>query len=365
MCFLPLSALFIHIKDIWHSQGAVFQFGILLAYSYSFFALSKDYKIKNIPLALLTFWLGITTMIWWNMGIVIDSKYNFTLFMPFFNFLTMVIFYKLIIDYLEIKDLERIIKYFSYVIMVFLGYCVLQKFNLDQFHIPIDPAVDKRDLIVGTIGNPTHLAGYLSMLLPILYYYNSKLNTIGIFLAWLIIIMTGSSMGLIGAVLVTIFYLLFNRIRTKYDWVILGSMITLFIIAILFRGIDWKLFINPQGRLEEWSRLLPLLHKNPITGSGLGKIMSLGEMWKHAHCEYYQLAIETGVIGLGIAFYGIWKYFEEFIKLKTNKLAICLVSIFLAFLINALVSYPSHLWITSSLGMFAYSSLYCLKGEIQ
>ena len=157
--------------------------------------------------------------------------------------------------------------------------------------------------------------------------------------------------------------MLFDKIRTKYDWYILGSMVMLFIIAILLRGVNWASFINPQGRLEEWNRLLPLLHTNPITGSGFGKIMSLGEMWKHAHCEYYQIAIEAGVMGLGIVIYGICKHFKVFTKLKTNKLAVCLASIFVAFSINSLTNFTAHLWLLSSLGMFSYAGLYVIKGE--
>ncbi len=360
MVTLPFTSLFIHINNIWVSHGAYFQFGILCLFS---FTLVKSLKfiMSNIPLTSLFLWLGFTTLLFWNMCIVATNQYNFIIFMPFFNLLCFILFYKAIVEYLNELDIDRILRWFSYVVGIILIYCILQLLNLDQFHKPLD--LRYRDELVGTIGNPAHLASWLAICLPILYYAKTKFRILFIILTWIILLMTGSLSGLGVAILITLFYnSFFGRFKQcLLTFIILGS---LSYIALCLKGFNWNLFLNNSGRFEFWKSLYPIFAQSPIVGGGFGKIISLNNHWKHVHNEFYQIGIEGGLIGLGLAIWCIVEYFKKFVKQERSKLQVCLVSIFTAFLMLSMVNFTCHLYLTGILGMFSYAGLFVIQKEL-
>ncbi len=375
MLVLPFSSIVVNINDIWHSQGAVFHLGALCILSYSIFklpqkALHQALKMGNRPFGIFTFWLAFTTLFWWNYTIVKDGIYNLSVLMPFVNFLGFVILYRGITRYLTNKDIKKIIVCFQYIVGTMAFYGILQKLNLDQFHRHFN-TVGIPDAVVGTLGNPIHLSAWLSICLPILYYNSSIFSSISIAAVWIVIIFTGSASGLIGATIVTVFYNIFHKIRTKYDGFIFSFLGFLVLMGVLKLGIRHVFsFFNPSGRIEFWTKLLEIFRDSSILGRGLGILnvlkMNNGlnlSVWRHAHQEYFQIALETGIIGLGIVVWGIISYYKIVFKLKHNKLTICLASIFLGFLINSLFNFPAHLWLTGTVAMFAYSSMFVLKSE--
>ena len=359
MVTLPFSSLFIHINNIWVSHGTYFQFGILCLFSYTLFNSPKS-KVSNIPLTSLFLWLGLITMLWWNMEIVATNQYNFIIFMPFFNLLCFILFYKAIVEYLNEVDIDRILRWLSYVVGIMAVYGILQQLNLDQFHKHFN-TVGIPDAVVGTIGNPIHFASWLSICLPILYYAKTKFRTLFIILTWIVLLLTGSLSGIGVAILITLFYnAFFGRFKQcLLAFIILGS---LSFIGLCLKGFNWTLFLSNSGRFEFWKSLYSIFAQNPIVGGGFGKILSLGNHWKHVHNEPYQIAIEGGLIGLGLAVWCIVEYFKKFIQLEKSKLSICLCSMFVAFLLLSMVNFTCHLYLTGILGLFAYAGIYCIKG---
>jgi O-antigen ligase len=86
-------------------------------------------------------------------------------------------------------------------------------------------------------------------------------------------------------------------------------------------------------------------------------------MWNHAHLEYYQIVLETGLIGLGLLLWCLFDYFKRvFVILDgtTMKLA----SIFFGFCILGLFSFPAHIWLLASMGMIGYSWFYVIENEV-
>lgn len=368
-CLLPFSSLFLRISDTWHSHGAFFQLGILCSLAYSLYKPSDKFRvIDNKPFAYFVFWLGLVTALWWNRFLIEFKQYNFIVFMPFFNFLCFVLLYKCIVDYLKIKDLTRILKGMVISIGVLLIYCVLQRLNLDQFHRPLGTTHGHlADELIGTIGNPTHLAAYLTMCLPILYWWGRKHALFLIIATWAIIGATGSASGLLGAIIVTIFFYGRNKRKLILSAICLGIGVLALLHTFGWQKITVE-YLNAEGRFDFWKYIFPIFQENSIIGSGLGKISSLaikmgGSAWRQAHNEYYQLAIEGGIIGLGIAIWGIVVYFKTFFRLKENRLALCLASIFLAGLINALFNFPFHLYMPAALITFAYAGMFIIKEE--
>ena len=360
MCALPFSSIFLHINNIWVTHGAFFQFGILCLFSYTLFN-SPKYKVSNIPLTSLFLWLGFVTMIWWNMGIVATNQYNFLIFMPFFNFLCFILLYKGITEYLNDVDIDRILRWFSYVIGIMAVYGILQWLNLDQFHKHFNTK-GIPDAVVGTIGNPTHFASWLAICLPILYYVRTKFSNLSIVLLWIALLMTGSLSGIGVAILITLFYSSFFKVRRRFVISTICIIGLLSLLVLWVEKFNWKLFLSTSGRFEFWKSIYPIFQQASITGAGFGKILSLGNHWKHCHNEFYQLAIEGGLIGLGIAIWCIVEYFKKFIRLEKSKLSICLCSMFTAFLMLSMANFTCHLYLTGILGLFAYAGLFCIKG---
>jgi O-antigen ligase len=205
------------------------------------------------------------------------------------------------------------------------------------------------------------LAGLLAILQP-LFFKKSLENILSLILIWLLIILTGSATGLVAGIAVVLFWLWFKS--KKLSLVFLGvsccSLITLFLFKSSF-------FYN-SDRFRVWGLVFKAIKDKFITGLGLGsygvsKIGDTGIHWQHTHNEYLQIVFEVGVIGLVLIIWCIWDYFKKFSSLKTD-LTIKLTSIFFGFCLLCGVTFFSHLWQTSVIGMFAFASLYAIKNEV-
>lgn len=363
LALLPWSALLFPKLNIWTGQGHFFQIGLLVIFSLSFFEKKRLEPISNKSLGLFTLWLGILTCYLWARNLELTNKYPVLIFMPFFNYLCFVLFYKLSCEYLVKKDIERTLKWLSYSVFLVLIYCVLQKLNLDQFYNGFGTGVGiRRAELVGTIGNPSHLGGYLALCQP-LYFDKGLFNKIALVLLWVIILMTQSASGLLVAVVILFYHL----IATK-KWKCLAGLVLAGVIGGVVLSSKLHGFFGFSHRLEIWQVLFDIFKQKPITGQGLGilnaikpSVEGIVSVWRHAHCEPYQLAIEAGVIGLGLLIYGIYSWFLSLNSV--DVLSIRISAIFIGFIVLSLMTFPAHLWLLASMGMIGYSFIYALKGE--
>lgn len=71
-----------------------------------------------------------------------------------------------------------------------------------------------------------------------------------------------------------------------------------------------------NARLEVYAASLDLWHRSPITGTGLGTFRqafplvqppSVSKEWIHAHSDVLELLVTTGVIGLPLLAWGLWR----------------------------------------------------------
>jgi len=369
LCGLPFSHFVFRYKDLWLCQGMYFQVGVLVLFCISIW---KN-KVQNKPLALLTLWLGLVTSYFWWYVLVRYKQHAILTFLPYFNFICFVIFYKAAL-WLKKEDIKKILDFMTYSVFVVLCYCVLQVFWFDQFLTPLDNLTKHIQYrLVGTIGNTSHLAGYIALTLPLFYRWNSKLAKPAIYLAWGIILITGSTSGLLTAVIATVFYLIFYRPFRWYDIVLVGGF-GLVVFAKKY-GFDFGRLLlhygSLSGRLEFWEYLVDTAKSQQgmaITGKGLGFLNTIAatdpfRTWRHAHCEYLHYWRELGFIGLGLIGYAIVDYFRIFKKSANGVTEVTLASMMVGFLVLSALSYPSHLWLLSSLGMVSYSFMYSIKGD--
>lgn len=354
-CLLPWGSFFFKQVDIWHSTGQFVQVGILILFYWSFFEKPKSVQILNRALGSFICWAGLTTAYGWITVFATSKHYPIKIFMPFFNLLCLILLYKLIVEYLDGKNIERILRWLKYSVMLLIIYCTLQYFKLDEFFSGINNTGDQ---LVGTIGNPMHLAGMLAMCQP-LFFKKSFENILSLIVLWSVILLTGSATGLIAGIAVILFWLFFKK---RLAFTIASAISVLSLIALYFYKSNF--FFN-SDRFRVWGLVCKAIKDKFITGFGLGTygISNIGDTnihWQHTHNEYLQIIFELGSIGLVLVLWCIWDYFRLFKSLKTD-LTIRLASIFFGFCLLCGVTFFSHLWITSIIGMMAYASLYAIK----
>lgn len=362
-CSIPFSHFVFNKVDIWHAQGHVFQVGFLILYCWSFFEKPKRLGTKNYPLGVFLLWAGLLTAFYWYTTLVVVKQYAIKLFFPFFNLLTAVIMYKLIVDYLTEKHIERILFGISMAAGVVACYSILQAFDFDQFYVGLGrlPGHVGDDQITGVIGNTTHNAGYLALCLP-LFFRKRWYNLVTIPLVIIAIALCRSASGAIATVVVIFFWLFMKK---QYVVCALSALLCVW-FTYIYNGFVMT-FCNFSLRLSFWGLLFEKFKEKAITGTGLGmmnawKLKLEASTWRHAHQEFYQVAVELGIIGLLILLWLVFDYFRTFRTFRTD-LTIRLASVFLVFIVLSMASFPAHLFLLSSIAIVAYSGLYALKGE--
>ena len=356
-CLLPWGSFLFRQIDIWHSQGQFVQVGILILFCYSFFEKPKYVQVLNKPLGSFIAWAGLITAYSWITVFSKTQHYPMKIFMPFFNLLCLVWFYKLIVEYLDNTSIERILKWLKYSVIFLLFYCVLQYLKLDEFLKGINNTGDR---LVGTIGNSMHLAGFLAILQP-LFFKKSRENILCLILLWLLILLTGSATGLVTGIGVALFWLWFKN--RKVAWIATG----LSVISLVGLYLVKRSFFFNSDRFRVWGLVCKAIKNKFITGFGLGTygLSGIGDTsihWQHVHNEYLQVIFEIGIIGLVLILWCIWDYFRKFNSLKTD-LTIRLASIFFGFCLLSGVMFVAHLFLTSVIAMFSFASLYSIRGE--
>ena len=368
---ISFSSLFLKRPDIWHCQGIFAQTVIMIAFAWSFVEKSKQKVISNWPLMFLVLWTGLqTAYICWQSQI--QGRYDVKHFMPYFNFLCLLVLYQLIIQYLNKENIEKILITMKYVVIVTLFMCVFQKFGLSQFFELIkDTIIDpiKRDrasqlnnIVIGFIGNGTHLSGFLGSTIPIFLLGNKREDWLALALLTLVLFNCGTTLGFpsIAGPLVILCILTY---WFKNKWLILLAVCA-FIGAVIgyFSGIE---FFSATGRIAIWQYYWGVFTKMPITGFGLGTVNILYPHSpfpdvRHVHLEYLQYGIEIGIIGLVCILGMVNQFFHIVAK---NKTELCLKACILGFLITGFLNYPSKLWLISTWACFWYASLFAIRNE--
>lgn len=344
--------------DIWHAQGLWVQLMIMVCFSWSFFEKPRKIGKRNVPLGLLHLWVGLFTWFMCYRSQLI-GKYDIAHFFPYFNFLCLMVFYHLIVSYLNRAQVEKILVYLKYVVLVTLFTCVLQIFGLGQFFQLLFKHHSLNNIVTGFLGNGTHLSGFLASCIP-LFLWKAKRED------WLAVVLT--------------LLVLFFTSTTKNDPAISGYVVGLAIFIYFFRSIWWVLlvpigvtaymsspkFFGFNGRIAIWKEYLELFKQVAVTGAGLGTVNQIFKKTasptaRHLHMEFFHFTFELGVLG-GILIINLIKEFFQ-IRAK-DRTETVLKAMVLGFLVSSCFNYPAHLWLPSTVALFCYASLFSLKNEV-
>lgn len=363
--FFPLITGKLHL---WLSHGLWVQTGVMIAFSYSFFE-KPIRSVQNKPIGLLHFWVGLYTA-FICLQTQYLNKYDIKHFFPYFNFLCLLMFYKFVTEYLTRKDIERVLKWMRYVVIITLFLCVLQKFHLAQYFEMLYVDTPKmwnnhNNPVVGFIGNGTHLSGFLASTVPLFLWKSKREDWLVLMLMFLVLFYTGTSLGdpaISGFIIFVALLLYFYKNKKKITFVILG--ILSLGGMIIYPNLPDN-FLGMNGRIGYWKYYFGIFKQMPVSGIGLGsmsvifKNTSFPELQK-LHMEFLHYLLEIGIIGLVLILNVVKRFFE----VKTeDRLELVLKSMVVGFLISCCFNYPSHLWLPSVFAIFAYASLMTLKED--
>ena len=360
------SLIFTSFKDlhIWDAQGFFAQLMILVCFSWSF-------KDTNKWLGIFIFWAGIQTA-FYSIDAIKNHTYVTPQFLTFFNVLCVALFYKSV-EKLNPKQIGLCFDVLYWTTLVTLGVCVLQAFGLSQY-FALTKTATKHDiftfnnLVTGFIANGTHLAGMLGFLAPLFLIKSSVRNMLILCLiASILFFYTGTTKGDPSSTGIVVFfasilYCLISLKKYKYALGLFGFVTLTAICIFSLFGFN-EMMVNDEGRFNLWKYYFGMLNQVGLTGGGLGLVKAIKALTpfpkaQHLHMEYLQVWIELGIIGLSILGFMIWDFFAIKTKCRTG---VILKSIVFGGLLNALLIFPFHLWLTSMYLVFAYAGVYALK----
>lgn len=248
-------------------------------------------------------------------------------------------------------DLKTMSKVIVITLLLMCSYAVIQAMGFDDLFRCADPSTgwvasnplsqDKKIVgdisrrTVGTIGNPSFFGCWIAMCLPFCLYVKRKLGFITLFLALIVLIITKSSLGLLGVLTSVLTYLFFTK--RKYFYML--AVILLITLSFNFNNLKNNSYFNPTGRIEAHKEAWNMLKERPLFGLGLGtfeymvgtnpKIVNKlnNENWRELHDEYGQIWWSLGFIGLMLFLGIIISNAAEFLRNKNRESIILLSSI--------------------------------------
>ncbi len=362
----------------WLAQGFFVQTMIGVAFSYSFFENPK-YISRNIPLGLLHGWVLISTALFWYTGMVMN-KYAMIMFLPYFNFLCLLLLYQFIVQYLSIKQVEKILDYMRWVVIVTMFMTVLQIFGLSQFFermIDIHPEIAGKyssfnNLASGFIGNGTLLSGFLGMTTPLFLRKINRENILCLVFMFILLFFTGTTMGNPAATGFVVMGLILGLfcLRRGVKWFIgfLSCLGVIVLIGIVYSDVgDLRrfIFIGERGKLIKYYFEMFQTRNSELMGYGLGVVKKISgatpfPRYPKLHLEYFQVMFELGIIGLMFVLNLVW----NLIRTKSvNDMSFIMKLAVIGFLVSCLINPMAHIWLSSTWVMAFYGFFIILNDE--
>jgi O-antigen ligase len=247
--------------------------------------------------------------------------------------------------------------------------------------------------------NPNHLATFISVPLPLIFYlYFVKkdngnndislkiIKMMHIFVLFFILYLTNGRTAILSSFMLLLIYMFFERKRIKLKFILFYLILSITVVILVFinKGIiNSKVIITEQLtnslslelRLEIIKNSLNILKDNIIFGIGAGQFPIVYPYYStghelifihHAHNDYIQFLVEYGLLGFLIILYFYYKLIT-FMKYGLNKLKDDSYHLFLATIFSILIfhfqiitSFQTHIGILFYTLIFLVISLYLI-----
>lgn len=212
--------------------------------------------------------------------------------------------------------------------MVYCGsfmafYMVMQFFFMDQFFKPLDSFIPGRGHVSGFIGNPTLVAPFVAMLVPISVYLKKYIYA---FFMAVAVIMTDSQVGYISMFLTMVIYMGLKNIKYAIG---ATAIIVMGIAGVVYDLNSNSPRLNDNQRFFMWKQIVkdiksPIAEGTdaayPLTGRGIGSFKYVFHQehpgteekpnrFMQAHNDFLEFAYGAGILGLAILLMAIWSAF--------------------------------------------------------
>ena len=309
----------------------------------------------NLPFLLL---IGLMTIS------LVRSEYFAVSLKDYVIFLSYFILYFLVINNINREQqFDIFIKLFFFTSFVVALFALLHYYGLD-------PYLKDMTWLISTIGQKNWTSNYLAMVFPTVFSYflleknNRKIIyylLLSILYAILIIFQSrgvwiSAGLTLILGIFFLYKYKLFNILKKNKKWLFL-LFITFILITVIYsipsdqnplnKNIDTipqkitsvyeNNFSSLDSRLLMWNTALKMIKDKPFLGIGIGlfkmdylvyqadfleqnpNYLKYHSRAEEAHNEYFQLAAELGIIGLGIFLYILFIFYRSALKFLNEK----------------------------------------------
>jgi hypothetical protein len=311
-----------------------------------------------LPLGLLVGWM--VGMTWWRSTELLlhNQAPSLELYVPLIHVVVMSLFIQAAISQWTREFLPRLLRGMAWAAVAMSGYCALQLLGMDQFMRELHGRPEI--FLVGTIGNPSHLASYLAFALPLVLLQPEWWWKV--FAGWMgvVLLCTGSLAGQLAATLSLLVVYATNR------WVRWSVLVGVVCGGVWLWFHPWLL--NSHGRFLAWQEFYRIFSERPITGFGQGFTFFLATMtqegpiknWGHVHNEVFQVALENGVVGVGLVLATLTLWVRRACQVWHTKLGRSLIAVMGAFGLNAMLNFPAHLWALGMFGLVAFCGVMIL-----
>lgn len=364
---LPWSPFLTRPIDLWHSQ-ATWAHGWLIILTVG--AIARGIRsFSNHPLAAWVLWSGLSWLLNWYHVMRQERLYPYATLMPWLHVIAIGCFYLAACTWWTRQTLTTLIRWVAISGTVSVLYGYLQLMNLDQFFtnreaILVNGINTYRDVIVGMVGNTSHYAAFLAFLIPCWIAQRqwwARMTAIGAAGLILLAHSTGALVALAGSGLMLAW--------AWRRWLGVTLLIAAIPLGVLLLYLpEWS---QDHGRFAISQHFWSIFQTHPITGMGLGWVMEqsrivtdpLLKSWRHLHNEFFQVALEQGLIGCSLVLWGLFHAFRRAWAVRQDRLAQTCAAILLAVTLNSLVNWPTHLWVLGSLGLMAYCGIYIVESD--
>lgn len=274
----------------------------------------------------------------------------------------------------QIRSISRVICWMA---VIMASYAYIQALGWDSrymvkgYFCPGEGPFAHR--IIGTMGNPTVLASWFAITLPLFFMQRGKFKLMFWYCAPALL-MTQGRVGGVACLVAILIILFYKNKKIFFPLFIVGavSLVLLFCHPIL------KTHINPHGRIDAWKivyyawskgyadkdfdytekkekKISPDMLAKSLYGYGPGQFRYIipqytddfnvvsDEPWMEAHCEPIEIGFNYGVVGLilylGFCFSIAWKFLTQ----PKDELRVVLFSCLVAYFISSLLFFPLHI----------------------
>ncbi|OGS21562.1 MAG: hypothetical protein A3J83_06960 [Elusimicrobia bacterium RIFOXYA2_FULL_40_6] len=296
--------------DVW-SKTLIHLLTVVLALVFLIFYLPQK-PFNKIPSVASTFFL-------WLLLTSVFSQITFNTELELHNWINYIILFVIILALPE-KYVKHSLKFIIAVTSVIVFFGLYQYF------------IQNQSMPDSTMVNPNILAGYLVLVIPLLFSIHNgntnirKLVTLILLVSSVLcLVLTKSLSGFIG--------LLSAALIIKYRWRGFFISITIFLFLLSFKLKD----PDVVNRFLWWEACIRIIKDNPLFGTGLGTFQFIYPKYKtsalsslFAHNFYLQLCSEIGIPGLLILITLIFISFKQISNkyIKISLLAILIQNIF-------------------------------------